>query len=96
MYLARPVGRFQYLVGHNTFLGGKIFAFTVCLKHFFLGATKCGGHCHRMPPRGYGPVPSTCTSRDCSTIFLTLKSTVLNLFATGSHIQTYDFVREPH
>jgi len=24
------------------------------------------------------------------------RSVVLNLFAEGSHIQTYDFVREPH
>ena len=40
----RPVARFQDLVGHNIFLGGKIFAFTVCLKQIFLGATKFGGH----------------------------------------------------
>ena len=39
----RPVTRFQYLEGHNAFLGGKIFAFTLCLKQIFLGATKFGG-----------------------------------------------------
>jgi len=43
-------------------VGGKIFAFTICLTHIFIGATKFGaaqkkfgGHCPRMLPRGYGP-----------------------------------------
>jgi len=36
----RPVARFEDLVGHSTFLGGTIFAFTMCLKQTFLGATK--------------------------------------------------------
>jgi len=40
----RPAARFQVLVGYNTFLGGKIFAFTVCLKQIFLGAAKFEGH----------------------------------------------------
>jgi len=40
----RPVARFQDLVGHNIFLGGHDFAFTICLKHIFLGATKFGGN----------------------------------------------------
>jgi len=29
-------------------------------------------------------------------VFLTSTTVVLNHFAEGSHIQTYDFVREPH
>jgi len=28
---------------------------TISLKQIFLGATKFGGHCPQMPPRGYGP-----------------------------------------
>jgi len=58
----RPVARFQDLVGHNTFLSGQDFCFHYMFKTNFLGATKfCGaqkkfgGHCSRMPPRGYGP-----------------------------------------
>jgi len=44
--LQRPnqaLARFQDLVGHNTILGVTIFAFNICLKHIFLGATKFGG-----------------------------------------------------
>jgi len=40
----RPVTRFQYLVGHKTFLWGQDFCFTACLKQVFLGATKFGGN----------------------------------------------------
>ena len=57
---SRPVARFQYLVGHNTFLGGKIFAFAICLKQIFweqqnLGGTKeiWGSTAPEYPP--YGP-----------------------------------------
>jgi len=38
----RAIARFQYLVGHDTFLGGRIFAFATYLKQIFLGATKFG------------------------------------------------------
>jgi len=60
---AKPVARFQDLVGHYTFLGGKILAFTICLNQIFLGATKFGGAqkiwralSPNAPPCGYGPV----------------------------------------
>jgi len=60
---SRPVARFQDLVGHNTFLGNMILAFTICSKKIFLVTTKfgeaqrnLGRHCPRMNPCGYGPV----------------------------------------
>jgi len=58
----QPVARFQYLVGHNIFLGGQDFYFCYMFKTNFSGCNKIwgaqkefGGHCLRMPPRGYGP-----------------------------------------
>jgi len=64
--LARPVARFQDLVGYNTFLGGQDFCFYYIFKTNFSGRNKIweghkinfGGHCPRMSPRGYRPVPS--------------------------------------
>jgi len=37
-----PVARF--LVGKNTFLGGMIFVFNICLKQMFPGTTQYDGH----------------------------------------------------
>jgi len=61
----RPVARFQYLVGHNTFLGGKDFCFYYILKTHFSGRNKIWGGARKkfggaLPPnappsRGYGP-----------------------------------------
>ena len=49
----RPVVRFQAL-GGKLFKGAK-FLFLLCLKQIFLGTTKFGGLCFRMPSRVYGP-----------------------------------------
>jgi len=39
----RPVGRFQYLVGHNAFLGGHDFCFHYIFKTNFSGHNKIWG-----------------------------------------------------
>jgi len=56
----RSVARFQYLVGHNIFLGGQDFCFYSMFKTNFLGATKFGVHCPRMLPvaTGLGVIPA--------------------------------------
>ena len=58
LYRSRPVARFQYLVGRNTFLRGQDFWFYYMFKtNFFWAQQNLGGNCSRMPPRGDGPVP---------------------------------------
>jgi len=52
---ARPVARFQYLMGHNTFLGGQDFCFYYVLKTNFSGRNKIwGGTAPEFPPVATG------------------------------------------
>jgi len=52
---AGPYPGFKGLGGKYGFRRERDFVFVICLREIFLGATKFGGHCPRMPPRGYGP-----------------------------------------
>jgi len=66
--ITRPVARFQYLVGHNTFFGGQDFCFYYVLKTNFSvhnkiwGGTKkiLEGNAPECSPRGYGPAHHSC------------------------------------
>jgi len=58
----RPVARFQYLVGHNTFLRGQDFWFYYVFKTNFSGRNKICGRTKEIwgalppnAPHGYGP-----------------------------------------
>jgi len=62
---SRLVAVFSGSVGKNTFLGGKIYVFNICVEQIFPDTTPFGeaqsylrGH-RPIMPRGYGPAPQT-------------------------------------